>query len=122
MEEESAQTWHMLAPNDAADPHEALKKWEKLRLLYNAILIPFVVGATLIFHTRWLGDSSFWEDVIIGGIGSNVCFCLGPVLELYLVWLGANARTARGWLFALGTAFTALAAFAVIMLYGLVDK
>lgn len=118
MEEEPAEAWHLLAPSETNDPHEALKKWERLRLLYNAILIPIVVAVTLVFRTGLLGDFAYWEAVIFGGIASNVCFCIGPVLETYLVWIGANARTARGWLFALGTGFTALVAFAAILLHG----
>jgi hypothetical protein len=115
-----ANEWHLIAADlSASDPYESLRKWERLRLLYNAILIPFVVVVTLLLRTRHLGEAGYWESVSIGGIVSNVCFCLGPILEFYLVRLGANARTARGWLFALGTAFTALAALANVGMYPL---
>ncbi|WP_439629179.1 hypothetical protein [Gemmata sp.] len=115
--------WHLLATDETTgDPYEALRKWERLRLLYNAILVPLVAAATLLFGGGLLLDHRYWESVIFGGIASNVCFCLGPILEFYLVRLGASTRTARGWLFALGTTFTALGALAAIVMYGRVDK
>ncbi|MFO0825948.1 MAG: hypothetical protein U0792_22985 [Gemmataceae bacterium] len=122
MTEPEETEWHLLAPDGKNDPHEALKNWERLRIRYNAILVPFVLVATAMLRPRWFGDLEFWADAIAGGIASNVCFCLGPVFELYLVWLGANPNTARKWLFGLGTAFTALAAFAAILLYSFLDK
>lgn len=118
-----ATEWHLLAADaDAGEPYGVLRKWERLRLLYNAILVPLVVVATLLFGSGLLPDHRFWEAVVFGGVVSNVCFCLGPILEFYLVRLGAGARAARGWLFGLGTAFTAFAALVAVVMYGRVDK
>jgi len=102
--------WHYVEPTETPDPHHAVKRWEKLRLVYNAILVPWSI-----FLIAVLPESPLWPlELFVGGFLANVCFCIGPVAETYLVWIGANAQIARGWLFALGTAFTALAAFATL--------
>jgi hypothetical protein len=115
--QDQADEWHDAGPAEGANPYGVLKRWEKLRLLYNAVLIPWSVLNIMAFRPGG-GDPGLWEDVILGGLAANVCFCLGPVLETYLAWLGANPRAARGWLFALGTAFTALAAAVAISGFG----
>jgi hypothetical protein len=115
-----ANEWHLIATDEqATDPYEAIRKWERLRLLYNAILVPLVVVATLLFGGGLLVDHRYWGAVVFGGVVSNISFCLGPVLEFYLVRLGASAQTARGWLFGLGTAFTALMALGNVAMYPL---
>lgn len=99
--------WHHAGAAESPDPHHAVKQWEKLRLLYNAVLIPWTILLTAVLPG---GGTAGPAEVLVGGVIANVCFCLGPVVETYLVGIGANARTARGWLFALGTGFTAVAA------------
>lgn len=105
--------WHNAGPTEAPDPHAVLKRWERLRLVYNAILVPWTVLLILVLPGGGTGNPA---DVLVGAVAANVCFCLGPVLETYLVGFGANAPTARGWLFALGTGFTALAALLALTL------
>lgn len=100
--------WHLTGPTERPDPHDVVKRWERLRLVYNAVLIPWTVFLIAVLPGGVTGNPA---DLIVGAVIANVCFCLGPVVETYLVWLGANAQAARGWLFALGTVFTAVAAW-----------
>lgn len=102
--------WHYVEPTATLDPHLVLKQWEKLRLVYNAILIPWTIFLLVVLPR---GTAALF-DVIAGGFIANVCFCFGPVAETYLVWIGANAQTVRGWLFALGTVVTAIGAWAAL--------
>lgn len=63
--------------------------WERRRLTYNAVLVAEVaVVALIIGGGRWLGDVEFWELLVVGAFGANVCFCAGPVGEAYLRWFG----------------------------------
>lgn len=118
MHDDSARAWHFVDAASTDDPHFAVKKWEKLRLLYNALLVPWTLLAIVAWRPNGFGEPHFMADVIAGGLIANVSFCLGPVFEMYLVQLGANVRGVRTWLFAIGTAFTALAAVIAIMTYG----
>ena len=117
MHDDSASTWHFADAPAADDQHLAIKKWEKLRLLYNALLIPWTLLTIMIWQPNGVGDPHFMADVIAGGLIANISFCLGPVLEMYLVYLGANTSAARIVLFGVGTAFTALAALIAILTY-----
>ena len=117
MHDDSAQAWHFVDAASTDDPHLAVKKWEKLRLLYNALLVPWTLINIVAWRPQGVGEPHFMADVIAGGLIANISFCLGPVLEMYLVYLGANARAARSWLFTIGTAFTALAALIAILTY-----
>jgi hypothetical protein len=77
-------------------------KWEKLRLLYNFILAVILLlshGLSLkwqFFHPIWL---SIW---LAGGIGANLCFFIGPLVESYLTWLGFRSRWVTGLIFVIG--------------------
>lgn len=105
--------WHHAGPAGASDPYAVIRRWEKLRLLYNAVLVPWTV---LLIAVLPGGGTAGPADVFVGGLVANACFCAGPVAEAYLVGVGAPARAARGWLFALGTGFTALAALLALSL------
>ena len=113
-----ADEWHDNGPVKVREvdsaAYQVLKRWEKLRLRYNAILIPWTVLMVVMFG-RMVADSEILFDVVVGGVIANVFFCLGPVLETYLVWFGASPQGARHWLFGLGTAFTGLAAAVAVV-------
>ena len=70
--------------------------WEKLRLLYNGVLVMVVVFVT---------GSAAWDlipNLIEAAIVANLCFCVGPVLEGYANCCGMRRRTARWLVFCLG--------------------
>jgi len=71
--------------------------WEKLRIVYNLLLIALVVielgiEGTLITLPLLFG----------GAVAANICFCVGPVAEGYLCCIGVERIRARLALFALG--------------------
>lgn len=71
--------------DDPATLGELVRAWEKLRLLYNGIMILPGIGVLAL----WCGKTEmpFAAAIIFGigtGIGANVAFFLGPLSELYL--------------------------------------
>jgi hypothetical protein len=114
--QDPADEWHANGPPEVSDDYTVLKQWERLRFVYNAILIPWTVFIVVVFQRRASG-SEIWPALVMCGVIANVFFCLGPVFEAYLVWVGASPRLARRWLSALGTALTGLAAAATVALH-----
>src|SRR4051812_17084832 len=78
--------------------------WEKLRVLYNAILVVESVG----LGANQLGVPAFARLLLGGAIVANLCFCAGIVAEGYLSLLGVPRRGARPVLFVLGTSLAML--------------
>ncbi len=108
-------------------PSEARKvfiAWEWLRLIYNGLLIPGVCLLAWVeshslppFHEApistvptWGDWAMWWMIVAAYGVFSNLCFLLGPAVEVYVGWLGLPTRAVRWIAFTLGTLFTAIAA------------
>ena len=98
---------------------KTLKSWEKLRLLYNGILLfPGVALLWRILHLQGemgaqtppgMGFAIMHPgDLVIRaalfGICANICFCLGPYTEFIITALGfpLSARKIRYFLFGLG--------------------
>jgi hypothetical protein len=117
------------APPSAAQtgPHEPessdfamFLRWERLRLLYNAILGVVTILGMLAPHHGLRGNI---PNQIVGliplGLGANVCYCIGPVLEGYAHLIGLRGKVVTGILFGLGTAFAALLAWAAILGWGI---
>ena len=80
--------------------------WEKLRVLYNGILIALVLGWAWMIVPSELGMGHFWFSAIAAGFMANLCFFIGPTVETYVTWLGARPVLLRGALFVLGTGFS----------------
>jgi hypothetical protein len=102
---------------DLAHPDErattVFLAWEKLRLLYNAILAAVVcwVGSGLLAH------SAFWPQLLMDAFLANVFFCLGPCLEGYICLFGGNGTpraTVRAVLFFLGTLLSVVLALGAL--------
>jgi hypothetical protein len=108
-----ADEWHDAGPTKPHDSYKVLKSWEWLRLLFNAILIPWTVLLIAVLPGGGTGGPA---DVFVGGLVANVCFCLGPVGETYIVQTGASPQIVRRWLFALGTGLTAIAVILTLTL------
>lgn len=85
--------------------------WEKLRLLYIAILGFF----TLVLCGSQLRDVDLLLMVIGGGVFANLCYFAGPVLETYVSWLGLKGLWFRWLLFSVGTLFTMVMAFVAVL-------
>jgi hypothetical protein len=77
------------APSEAPNPHLPLREivvgWEKLRLVYNGLLL--LPGAAVFWYA--VARGSVAPVIALGScavvaIGANACFLLGPLAELYL--------------------------------------
>ena len=88
------------------------RAWEKLRLLYNGILIFICVA----YAAAWssLMNIEFWLLSIAGAIFCNACFLLGPIVETYVAWLGYRTEKLRLAFMIAGTLATAFVAIAVL--------
>jgi len=90
--------------------------WEKLRFLYNFVLVFLVVAlAVLSKFSQLLGSVEFWLIAIAGGIISNICFFLGPIVESYVHWLGLRLPWFRPTCFVLGLVLTAIVAMMAVV-------
>jgi len=85
---------------------EVFFAWEKLRILYNGLLIV----AVLIRFEFILEVIPFFVEP---AIYANLCFCAGPVAEGYLCWFGLPRQPCRWVVFWIG--FFITVAFAIII-------
>ena len=106
------------APVGADSIRQIFRAWERLRIIYNLVLIPWTIlllWALGTHHEHPLAPSSL-GTALLGGVLANFCFFAGPVLESYASWLGIRLRSLRGVLFVAGLVFTMfLAAVALAM-------
>lgn len=90
-----------------------IRRWERLRIVYNLILIPWVIAL--------LGVSTGPPGIIIivpfAGILANGLYLLGPAVEAYMTWFGFWHVSMTIGLFLAGLAFTAAAAAVAILPY-----
>lgn len=74
------------------------RSWERLRIPYNAVLI---LGM-LPFMKVFLDNPKFTEDVVLGAVAANICFCAGPVAEGYATLIGLPRKPSRWVIFITG--------------------
>lgn len=78
--------------------------WEKLRILYNLILLG--VGLLVVLEARKVGmhASEITAGVFLMAVGANAGFCIGPMSELYFCTFlqKRSLETLRIPMFALG--------------------
>ncbi len=60
-----------------------IRRWERLRLMYNAFLTIVVLLLTIVFFPTLLGDFRFWLCLVAGASIANLCFFTGPAIEGY---------------------------------------
>ncbi len=92
--------------------------WERLRIVYNAILTVTVICAVGIY-LAWYRPASValggFFGIVVPVVGANLCFFAGPVLETYVAWLGLRTHTLRMVLMFFGTALSMLIAIAWVI-------
>ena len=68
-----------------------LIRWERMRILYNLILIAIVVlpvgGGPM-----ELPELADLPILAVGAVLANLCYLAGPAAESYLAWLGLKSR------------------------------
>jgi len=84
--------------------------WERLRILYN-LLLAGLVFAFLYPMSRYTN----WEYLLEGVVAANICYCVGPCAEGYLVLLGANRLAARALLFLSGVLLSRILALLALI-------
>ena len=83
-----------------------IRRWERLRIGYNAILVAFVLLVTLVGAPGHTSVPEYWMAIAVGGVIANLCFLTGPAIEGYgtrfRVWNGIMTIV----LFVAGLGFT----------------
>jgi hypothetical protein len=90
--------------------------WEKLRLLFNAILIAVSLSAAGLVGV--VAKPDFWLAAVGGGVVLNLCYFAGPIVESYVAWLGFPTRWPRVATFVLGTLACGVAALVAVAAVG----
>lgn len=80
-------------PSDQPALRELVVGWERQRLRYNLILLPFGCGTLFI----WIRIESYQAPLLVGAfffaLGANFAYLLGPLAELYgRALLGSSKR------------------------------
>lgn len=92
--------------------------WEKLRLVYNLILLCVTVltcGFCVMCLPVSIDEGDLIGRVIVGALLANLCFCLGPLIDGYLSWFGWRSTFSTSVLFLFGTLLSiVLAALSII--------
>jgi hypothetical protein len=111
------------ARRDASDPGREpdlafMARWERWRVLYNLVLVVEVVGIVVGFDGwGWVTEVEFWELLVFGALGANLCLCAGPVVEAYLRWLGVKGEMLGPMVFGLGVIVAAVGTLMTLILY-----
>lgn len=89
---------------------EIVVGWERLRLLYNAILlVPGLLVLVALMDEGLMTIDNAVLSAIFVGVCANVCFLLGPLLELYVRGIfrrGQPIGRGRWLIFGSGTLFS----------------
>lgn len=93
-------------------------EWEKLRPIYNILLIVLVLCTAALTDADMLTSFPFWASSIAGALFVNLCYFAAPIVETYVTGLGYRGKALRLTLFILGTGFTAIMALLVTLLRG----
>ena len=106
--------------SDHATLGELVRAWEKLRLIYNGIMILPGIGVLVLWITRQqLPIPAAVVGGILFGIGANVAFMLGPLAELYLRGLFRNgASLGKGRMLVFGAGLVVSAG--VMLVFGII--
>lgn len=103
-----------------ASAREIVVAWEKLRLIYNVVML--LIGGVLLGIALEYAESLqvaapkvppalvYITIALLFGTVANVCYCLGPYAELMLVALGypESGQRVRYFLFGVGLLFSIL--------------
>ncbi|HBO44448.1 MAG TPA: hypothetical protein DD670_11045 [Planctomycetaceae bacterium] len=93
--------------------------WEKLRIAYNVIL--GLEAAAILAVALSSGNSlgRIVVELVFAGVIANVCFCVGPVINCYVNWLGLRTRIVTWVLFVLGAGFAMFLGLTLLLVTGL---
>lgn len=92
---------------------DILRRWERLRIVYNAVLIVWTLFLLVLLMGRT--PVALMVAVPFGGLLANLLYLLGPAIEAYVTWFGFWHRSMTYILFLAGLGFTALLALGVLI-------
>jgi len=75
-----------------SDVRETFLIWERLRILYNAVLVALTCLVVFSLKPEAATEPHFWSRTILGALAANVCFFAGPAADCYIRWLGYKSR------------------------------
>jgi hypothetical protein len=80
-------------------------QWERLRFIYNAVLL--IEGLLLTADLMAVaGATVYWANVLVFGAIANAFYCLGPLVDVYLLAYGVKLLNGRYLLFGIGLLFS----------------
>lgn len=82
-------------------------KWEKLRLVYNGLLIAETL--LILLATGLIRFPLILFACVFGAVVANGCYLLGPIIDSYAHWLGYRGNMLAGALFTTGMIVAMLA-------------
>ena len=90
-------------------------KWEKMRLIYNFILVVVTIGCVFA-RLDWLDRPlQLMATLAFGAVAANLFYGAGTILGAYLAWIGYENRHFRWFVFICGsTLASALAIMTVV--------
>lgn len=91
------------------------RQWERLRIVYNAAIVCWVVYMVSASQPALFQSFAFWATCLVGAVFANLCFFLGPLAEAYFHWIDFNHRSIRWALLLIGTQLTAILAGGVLL-------
>ena len=80
--------------------------WERLRPLYNIIMVVFVLVLSAVFFAEKLTDPLYWMMLMLGGGFANLCYLTAAAVEAYTRFVFGWHRNLTYLLFAAGLLFT----------------
>ena len=84
-----------LGLQDQAALGELMRGWEKMRLRYNLILLPFgLITLGIWAYTEPSFALALLLPSLAFGVGANLCYLAGPMVELYWRALFLNSEKA----------------------------
>ncbi len=99
------------------DEAAMVARWERLRIIYNAILTVEVLVISLpMFRMTW-AHRGFLVELILGAVGANLCYCAGPVINFYFHCANIRGRAVTTVLFVMGTAVAMLLTLLYVLLF-----
>lgn len=102
---------------DTASAREVFVAWEKLRVIYNAVLVAIVVTSATFGGTKF--DAGFVGFLLGTAVAANVVYCACPVAEGYAALVGVPRRACRIVLFTLGLLVGGCLTFAATFSFGI---
>ena len=91
-----------------------MRRWERLRIYYNGVLIVFVLVLSIAISPRNAIEPVYWAAVCFGGLVANLCFFTAPTIEAYGTHFRLWNSALTNLLFLAGLGFTALLALLCI--------